>query len=96
MNLTKALLLLLVLLLSSCSSKAPEGGQMDYEATKKMVVDILKTDDGKKAIQQIMSDDKMKEKLVMDQKEKNTERNDRCFKKQRDAPAFTKSDDGNL
>ena len=33
-----------------------------------MVVDILKTDDGKKAIQDVMSDDKMKEKLVMDQK----------------------------
>jgi spore germination protein D len=33
-----------------------------------MVVDILKTDDGKKAIQDVMSDDKMKQKLVMDQK----------------------------
>ena len=33
-----------------------------------MVVDILKTDDGKKAIQEVMSDEKMKEKLVMDQK----------------------------
>lgn len=41
---------------------------MDYDQTKKMVVDILKTDDGKKAIQDVMSDEKMKEKLVMDQK----------------------------
>ncbi len=40
---------------------------MDYDQTKKMVVDILKTDDGKKAIQDVMSDDKVKEKLVMDQ-----------------------------
>lgn len=40
---------------------------MDYDQTKKMVVDILKTDDGKKAIMDVMSDDKMKEKLVMDQ-----------------------------
>ena len=32
-----------------------------------MVVDILKTDDGKKAIQDVMSDEKLREKLVMDQ-----------------------------
>lgn len=63
------LLLLLMMLLTSCSaSGSTEVGQVDYEQTKKMVVDILKTDDGKKAIQDVMSDDKMKQKLVMDQK----------------------------
>ncbi|EME72478.1 Spore germination protein GerD [Bacillus paralicheniformis] len=41
---------------------------MDYDETKKMVVDILKTDDGKKAIQEILNDDKMNETLVMDEK----------------------------
>jgi spore germination protein D len=62
------LLLLTTLFLSSCASPEASGGeQIDYEATKKMVVDILKTDDGKKAIQEVMSDDKMKETLVMDQ-----------------------------
>ncbi|WP_090833660.1 MULTISPECIES: spore germination lipoprotein GerD [unclassified Bacillus (in: firmicutes)] len=61
-------LLVIVLLLTSCSGKEATGGQIDYEETKKMVVDILKTDDGKKAIQDVMSDDKLKEKLVMDQK----------------------------
>lgn len=40
---------------------------MDYEETKKMVVDILKTDDGKKAIQEVMKDEKMKAELIMDQ-----------------------------
>lgn len=55
--------------LTSCSSNdVSSGGQIDYEETKKMVVDILKTDDGKKAIQDVMSSDSMKEKLVMDQK----------------------------
>ncbi len=39
---------------------------MDYEKTKKMVVDILKTDEGKKAIKELMTDEKMKEQLVMD------------------------------
>jgi spore germination protein D len=62
------LLLLIVVFLSSCApAESGSGGQVDYEETKKMVVDILKTDDGKKAIQEVMSDDKMKEKLVMDQ-----------------------------
>jgi spore germination protein D len=61
--------LLITIVLSSCASpEASSGEQIDYEATKKMVVDILKTDDGKKAIQEVMSDDKMKETLVMDQK----------------------------
>jgi len=32
-----------------------------------MIVDILKTDEGKKAIQDIMTDDKMKSQLIMDQ-----------------------------
>ena len=61
--------LLITIVLTSCASpEASSGEQIDYEATKKMVVDILKTDDGKKAIQEVMSDDKMKETLVMDQK----------------------------
>lgn len=65
---TLLLLPLLVILTSCASNESSGGGQLDYDQTKKMVVDILKTDDGKKAIQDVMSDEKMKEKLVMDQK----------------------------
>lgn len=63
------LLLPILVFITSCSSgnQSSSGGQVDYDQTKKMVVDILKTDDGKKAIQDVMSDDKMKQKLVMDQ-----------------------------
>lgn len=62
------LLLLIIVFLTSCTQVDSNAGeQIDYEKTKKMVVDILKTDDGKKAIQEVMSDDKMKEALVMDQ-----------------------------
>jgi spore germination protein D len=62
------LLLPIAMILTSCSSgDSSSGGQVDYDQTKKMVVDILKTDDGKKAIQDVMSDDSMKQKLVMDQ-----------------------------
>ncbi|AGN34620.1 spore germination lipoprotein GerD [Bacillus paralicheniformis] len=45
-----------------------QAAEMDYDQTKKMVVDILKTDDGKKAIQEILNDDKLNETLVMDEK----------------------------
>ena len=41
--------------------------EMDYEKTKKMVVDILKTDDGKKAIQDVLSDEGIKSELIMNQ-----------------------------
>jgi spore germination protein D len=66
----KVLLLLtfLLLVLTGCTGSQDTGGEIDYEQTKKMVVDILKTDDGKKAIQEVMADEKMQEKLVMDQK----------------------------
>jgi spore germination protein D len=65
----RLLLLPIMVFLTSCAATEDSGGgQIDYEQTKKMVVDILKTDDGKKAIQDVMSDESMKEKLVMDQK----------------------------
>ncbi|PLS15579.1 spore gernimation protein GerD [Bacillus sp. M6-12] len=55
-------------LFTGCSPKESGGQRVEYEETKKMVVDILKTDEGKKAIQDVMSDDKVKSQLVMDQK----------------------------
>lgn len=61
------LIILLVFSVAGCAQTEAGGKQLDYEETKKMVVDILKTDDGKKALQEVMSDDGMKEKLVMDQ-----------------------------
>ncbi|WP_108671981.1 spore germination lipoprotein GerD [Peribacillus acanthi] len=61
------ILSILVFLLTGCNQKETGGEKMDYEETKKMVVDILKTDDGKKAIQEVMSDEKMKSQLIMDQ-----------------------------
>ncbi|WP_342429171.1 spore germination lipoprotein GerD [Neobacillus sp. FSL H8-0543] len=62
------LLLLIMVFLTSCgAAESGNGGQVDYEQTKKMVVDILKTDEGKKAIKEVMTGDEMKESLVMDQ-----------------------------
>lgn len=39
----------LLLSLTACAPKTQSSSNMDYDETKKMVVDILKTDDGKKA-----------------------------------------------
>lgn len=55
------------ILISGCAPKEESAGQMNYEETKKMVVDILKTDDGKKALQEVMKDKEVKQALVMDQ-----------------------------
>lgn len=56
-----------VLALAGCAQQEKTPAQPDYDQTKKMVVDILKTDEGKKAIQEVMSDEKVKQQLVMDQ-----------------------------
>lgn len=56
-----------IVLIVGCAPKVEGNMQPDYDQTKKMVVDILKTDEGKKAIQEIMTDDEMKQNFVMDQ-----------------------------
>ncbi|PLR80520.1 spore germination lipoprotein GerD [Bacillus sp. V33-4] len=69
MNRTYHLLLpfLVIGLISGCAQNESGGGQVDYEETKKMVVDILHTDDGRKAIEEVMTSDGMKQNLVMEQ-----------------------------
>jgi spore germination protein D len=71
MNMFKAIKFLIPVLflgfISGCAPVETSGEEMDYDATKKMVVDILKTDDGKKAIQEMMKDEEMQQKLIMEQ-----------------------------
>lgn len=59
--------ILAIFLIAGCGQEQSANSELDYEETKKMVVDILKTDEGKKAIQEIMSDEKLRQELVMDQ-----------------------------
>ncbi|MGD6968891.1 spore gernimation protein GerD [Rossellomorea vietnamensis] len=69
-KLSLLLVLLPLLILSACGGGGggqASASQPDYDETKKMVVDILKTDDGKKAIQEIMTDEKVKQQLIMDE-----------------------------
>lgn len=55
------------LLIIGCAPREQGNQKLDYEETKKMVVDILKTDEGKKAIEEILTDEKMKQNLVINQ-----------------------------
>ncbi|MED3727412.1 spore gernimation protein GerD [Priestia filamentosa] len=68
----RALLLLYALIFvfssSGCAPQEAEGSEMDYDQTKKMVVDILKTDDGKEALKQVLKDDEVKKEIVIDEK----------------------------
>ena len=61
------LLLLLGCFLFSSGCSTPETAEnVDYEKTKKMIVDILKTDEGKKALKEILSDEEFKADLVLE------------------------------
>ncbi|MBP2079086.1 spore germination lipoprotein GerD [Oceanobacillus polygoni] len=54
-----------LMVLVACNGEGGSHNEGDYEATKKMVVDILQTEDGKKALAEIMSDEKLKQELVI-------------------------------
>ncbi|AXI07660.1 spore gernimation protein GerD [Oceanobacillus zhaokaii] len=57
---------LCLIVLTACSGgEASSNSEGDYEKTKKMVVDILQTEDGKKAVSKILADEKMKQELVI-------------------------------
>lgn len=49
---------------SGCASEPKT--EPDYDQTKQMMVDILQTDEGKKALLDIISDDKLKQHLIID------------------------------
>ncbi|CAM4204197.1 spore germination lipoprotein GerD [Lederbergia lenta] len=93
------LFLSVVLLLSSCSGSESNGEKLDYEQTKKMIVDILKTDEGKKAIKEILADQEIIQEVVMDQaiiketiqKNLNSEKGAKFWKKSFEDPKFAES-----
>ncbi|SEU01979.1 spore germination protein D [Salinibacillus kushneri] len=61
------LILPIFLFITACGGNTGQTqGDAEYETTKKMLVDIIKTDEGKKALQEVLSDEKMKQQLVMD------------------------------
>ena len=56
----------LIFILAGCLNENSSKKELDYDQTKKMVVDILQTDEGKKVLREIIADDKMKQHLIMD------------------------------
>lgn len=56
-----------MLMLTGCNAGGGEKKETgDYESTKKMVADILKTDEGKKAITEVLSSDDMQQTYVVE------------------------------
>ncbi|MGO4890156.1 spore germination lipoprotein GerD [Anaerobacillus sp. MEB173] len=59
---------LIIMIFSGCAAAEDQGGNSpDYESTKKMMVDMLKTDEGKKAISEVLGDEELKQHILMDQ-----------------------------
>jgi|SRR5690625_794021 len=59
-------MILLFILLVSCNNQTEPSKDQEYETTKQMMVDILQTEDGKKALSEVLNDDDMKQRLVID------------------------------
>jgi len=59
------------LLLSGCSpaQRPQQDTALPYESTKEMVVDILKTDDGKKAIQEMFKDREFQKQVLLSEED---------------------------
>jgi spore germination protein D len=63
------LLLTVALFVTGCGSSSPQSSSAshpDYKSTKAMVLDILQTDDAKKAVANMMKDEKFKANMVLD------------------------------
>lgn len=56
-----------IALASGCSEGKEETNADSYSDEKKMMVDLLKTDEGKKAIQEVLSEEDVKTELIMDE-----------------------------
>ncbi|MGO0058783.1 spore germination lipoprotein GerD [Brevibacillus fluminis] len=59
----------LMFLLTSCGGggQAQQSSQPDYKSVKDMVLDIMQTDEAKKAVSKMMKDDKFKQSMVLDE-----------------------------
>ncbi|RDW21909.1 spore gernimation protein GerD [Oceanobacillus arenosus] len=65
-NMVITIIGLCLIILAACSGgQGSSNSEGDYEKTKKMVVDILQTEEGKKALGETLADEKMKQELVI-------------------------------
>lgn len=61
------LALIMLLFLMSCAPKEEIEKTSSYDSTKKMMMDILQTDEGKETIQKVINQDELKEQIIIDQ-----------------------------
>ncbi|MGE5704957.1 MAG: spore germination lipoprotein GerD [Clostridia bacterium] len=63
------LLAILIFLLSGCGAggQAQQSSQPDYKSVKDMVLDILQTEEAKKAVSTMMKDEKFKQSMILDE-----------------------------
>ena len=60
--------LFLFMIITACSNEDTTSiKNSDYEETKQLVIDMLKTDDGKATLAEIFADEEMKTRLIMEQ-----------------------------
>lgn len=57
---------LILVFLAACNGSSGASEQADYDTTKKMMVDILKSDDGKKAMTEVLSDEEMQQSMALE------------------------------
>lgn len=65
-SLQKLLSILCLVLLIACTNTPEQAKDREYETTKQMIVDILQTEEGKKALSEILNDEAMKQRLVIE------------------------------
>ncbi|HWL25234.1 MAG TPA: spore germination lipoprotein GerD [Ureibacillus sp.] len=87
-------LLFALMMLASCSDSP--GPSMSYDEVKKIMIDSIQTEDGKKALRQLLEDPSIRELIVLDHNEVETaikdtllsEEAQEFWKKQFNDPAF--------
>lgn len=52
--------------LTACATAEGQSSQQDYEGQKKMIIDMLKTTEGKEAIKEVLKDEEIKSEIVME------------------------------
>lgn len=64
---TGSILLVLLLSLVAAAGCGSQSGQPTYQENKKMVLDILKTNEGKRTVKELLQDKEMRNTIVLDE-----------------------------
>lgn len=65
-SMRKILIIVCLVFLIACTNTTEQAKDREYDTTKRMIVDILQTEDGKKALSEVLNDDAMKQRLVIE------------------------------